>query len=766
MPPWEKYQSPASGKPWEKYAAAQPEPKEPNLAQRTIGGAMKAIGGGIASANEALANNPDPRAKLLSIINPLNLVEDSPEARAVRQGVTLGFSDEIAGALGGQKAGQDARQKANQFRKDRPVTATALEVAGGALPAVATGGRSAGTTLAGTVGRSAATGAAYGGAYGFGTAEGNALERLPQAATTAAVGATLGAAAPVISKAASELAVKPIGRLLVRVFPSGGKVRTETARKEAAQKILQAFNDDGVTLDDAVKKIDDWAKGGAKPETLMELGGENVKALAASISNVPGPAKQTALTFFKGRQAGQNDRVMQDIAKAAGVDASKFLDDVDQLVASQKAASDPLYARARLNDPLKIVQPGPRQQRAAADLTAKANGMRETAAELQSRVATLKRQESAAKANFELQTGLKTAGAGGQTTASRASFNDAMRSRLRDERRAKELLSEADIAEAKARNMLNPRASRELLQLIESRPALKRAVSIARTKVQNRGNKTVKGDVPTMEVLDRAKGVLDDEIGGYMRAGANRDAGDIIALKNEFVKLLDDANPEYAKARAAFAGPAEVKNAIEAGRDAGVKTPPDQIMRQLSEMTPSEQDGFKRGFVRALYEKFGNQRTGLDRSKVFDTPFMEERIRAVFGQDADAFLANMAREGEMFQSAAVASPRAGSQTARLSAGIVDADTLGDAVSIAGNAAAQRPVSAIAALLRAGKRIEARAMLPETREELSKIMFSTDTPFIVRNLAKEKMRLLEQSGRATLRGPAALGTGSAALVDAP
>ena len=567
-----------------------------------------------------------------------------------------------------QRAGREA------FEAKHPIAATAANVAGSIAGLGKLGmAAGAGKTVIGQGARLAGAGAAAGGVTGFGAGEGNIDERAPGAAAGAAFGAALGAGAPVVSKVASEIAIKPIGRVLVRLFPAGGKVRMETARKEAAQKVLEAFQRDGVTMEDAVIKLNAWAKGGSKPETLMELGGENVKSLAASISNVPGPAKDIAKKFFRKRQEGQNPRVLGDMTKAAGIDASKYLDDVGQLEASQKAAADPLYQAFR-------AEPGT----ASKDLAGFMN---------------------------------------------RPTF--------------KRAIGEM-IADAQDRNAID-----EIQKVFRFNDPLNGSgvpsFSLVADDVEFSPN-----------LLDRIKRTLDSMVESAKKSNAE-DASlkysRYRTLRNDFRDFMDEKYPNYKAARDAYAGPAAVKDAIEEGYSAGTKTAPDQIRAMLSEMTTSEKEGFKRGFVRSLYEKFGNQKTGIDRAKAFDTPFMEDRIRAVFGKEADSFLNNMGRESEMFQSSTVASPRSGSHTSRLAAGMVDADTLGDVTSIGANVAGGRPISAIASMLRAGKRIEARAMLPETQEELARVMFSTNTPVIVRNLAREKMRLLTQSKR-TL-GPSAV-----------
>ena len=152
-------------------------------------------------------------------------------ARAVGQGLTFGFGDEImagAGAsrdaLNSDKPFSDAyderlaakRLALEQFREDRPGLATGAEIIG-ALPTALMGpvgvaGRAVqGGKLAKTA-ASALGGALGGGTYGFATGEGGARRRFEGAVPAAALGAGVGAAAPVIGKVVGKLVRKPGNR--------------------------------------------------------------------------------------------------------------------------------------------------------------------------------------------------------------------------------------------------------------------------------------------------------------------------------------------------------------------------------------------------------------------------------------------------------------------------------------------------------------------------------------------------------------------------
>jgi len=200
--------------------------------------------------------------------------------RGAGDGITFGLQDEILAGLDaavqplipiadngssaptfGERydqnvANQRALLKAGQ--EQHPVASVAGGLVGGVVPALATGGASAATSLAGTVGKGALVGAGYGGAYGFGSAEGDVLERLPEAGTGAALGGALGAAFPAVIAGGSALARKAaestgaarIGNEVAgsqSVVPAataplaGAEVGT-TGAQEATQAIVKAAN--------------------------------------------------------------------------------------------------------------------------------------------------------------------------------------------------------------------------------------------------------------------------------------------------------------------------------------------------------------------------------------------------------------------------------------------------------------------------------------------------------------------------------------------
>ncbi len=180
------------------------------------------------------------------------------------QGATLGFSDELGGAVraagalvpGGdspaeayRKQRDATRQQLHGFQQEHPVLSTAAEMAGGvALPV----GAVRGPLSAGKLSRA---GAAVGGAYGLGKGEGSVAEQTLSTAGGAAVGAGAGLLGAGVARAAPSLA---------RLFG----VTTAKGRAAAADRAIQeALEATGQTSHDVLARV---AAAGNNPITFAE----------------------------------------------------------------------------------------------------------------------------------------------------------------------------------------------------------------------------------------------------------------------------------------------------------------------------------------------------------------------------------------------------------------------------------------------------------------------------------------------------------------
>lgn len=220
------------------------------------------------------------------------------------QGATLGFSDEITGALGGvgakvydearalfgkerlfeNESAQDlinagidtARQDVKAQLKKRPIESLALQGAGGVVGGAAGAGTRAGKALGANLGSSRGlakvpkvlgVGSGFGAVAGFGAGEGSVEERLPDAAEGAFLGGILAGAFPLagsISRFGKNVTIGRQPEKLVLDSLEGGatgenlaSMRSQLADKESPLSVVDLGKAKTQGLLRAVAKMDD-----------------------------------------------------------------------------------------------------------------------------------------------------------------------------------------------------------------------------------------------------------------------------------------------------------------------------------------------------------------------------------------------------------------------------------------------------------------------------------------------------------------------------
>lgn len=254
------------------------------------------------------------------------------------QGLSFGFSDELEGlaralvdkyASGSKKSFGELYDEAVSKPRRRIAAAQAtnpLAFYGGeigsalAVPSGLAGlgirGAVSGASGAGLGARTLAgarEGAAYGAAYGAGTAQGGITDRLSGAAQGGLVGGAVGAAVP----GAVDLA----GAALQRVATPVRSVMNP--RGVAAEKLEEAVARDlsttpGVYGDSAQQFADRFGRmADVNPQVrLADAGGENVRGLMRSATNMPNEMRDTVKRAVDTRQAGQWSRIENSLTGA------------------------------------------------------------------------------------------------------------------------------------------------------------------------------------------------------------------------------------------------------------------------------------------------------------------------------------------------------------------------------------------------------------------------------------------------------------------
>lgn len=168
-------------------------------------------------------------------------------------------------------------------------------------------------------------------------------------------------------------------------------------------------------------------------------------------------------------------------------------------------------------------------------------------------------------------------------------------------------------------------------------PQFKTAAKEAQALLAAEG-RTVDMSRPTVETLDNIKRGLDALIEKETDSfGKVSKLGQIYKTKkNEFLSELDSAVPDFGRARAAFAGEAELLDATKLGKDFYKQTAA-EANRTFAKLSPSEQEAYKVGALDAVKEKIQTSKDTADiRKRIFGSPAERNRVSSLF-PDNDTF---------------------------------------------------------------------------------------------------------------------------------
>lgn len=168
--------------------------------------------------------------------------------------------------------------------------------------------------------------------------------------------------------------------------------------------------------------------------------------------------------------------------------------------------------------------------------------------------------------------------------------------------------------------------------------------------------------VDDLEFWDGVKRVLDDEIEVAVRAGEKNAARNLTVAKNELVNTLDTISPVYKEARAMASNtPAVEKAEAIAEKIFNSNMTPQNLSRQLGEMTPAELDAVKIGVGNKIMNIMD---TKIDPSTGFGKLLpkqSQENLKVLLGEKDANDLIGFARRVHSVKNALYAA-KGGSQT--------------------------------------------------------------------------------------------------------
>jgi len=275
---------------------------------------------------------------------------------------------------------------------------------------------------------------------------------------------------------------------------------------------------------------------------------------------------------------------------------------------------------------------------------------------------------------------------------------------------------------------LSVRADEELMKILNREPAAFKAASdLARREGSvpiDFTNLKAGDDIP-FDALDTVKKALwtiaEKEKVNFAPTAESRAVN---GIRVDLTKKMDLLSPKnemgsiYKQARDAFAGPAELRSAVESGRTA-MKVDSLGVAELTKGMTTSELEAFRVGALQSLRDKVGTESGQTSLLKMWKEPATSDKLREIFGNNYRKFSAEIAKEGQL---KALEATGRGSQTAgRLyAAGDLDNQALVDAAQAAKSGLAGNLMEAGASVGRAWNKV---AMPETTRNELAKLLMS-------------------------------------------
>jgi hypothetical protein len=262
-------------------------------------------------------------------------------ARQGAQGLTFGFADEIEGGARALRSGRPYREERDKVRADtqayadaHPLAAIGANVAGGLLPAIASGGAAGvargGMGLASRLTRASALGGVAGAAAGAGNAK-EVDEIVPEMARTAVLGAGLGAAGGAAGEAIGKAGRAAAGLIRPQANEVAGRfarVRAALANRAdpergGAQRVLRTIERSGRTLDD----LDGAANVAPDPNALAEVVGPRGVGGLRMARNFGRRSDEIDAALAE-RASGEGGRFYGTVARETGLPAPRDADGV------------------------------------------------------------------------------------------------------------------------------------------------------------------------------------------------------------------------------------------------------------------------------------------------------------------------------------------------------------------------------------------------------------------------------------------------------
>lgn len=189
-------------------------------------------------------------------------------------------------------------------------------------------------------------------------------------------------------------------------------------------------------------------------------------------------------------------------------------------------------------------------------------------------------------------------------------------------------------------------------------------------------------DAPLMVQIDAWKKTVDDAVSAAVRGGNANQARVLTVMRDRMLQVVDQANPAYASARNAWAGPSQYLDAVESGRNIlSGKLSAEELKATLAKMSEAEREAYRIGAVSSIQARMGNDTAKLgDMTKYLRSPETRAKLAAIMPTEEAAQSWTRRLDFEIGASELAGRALGNSATARRLAERADADGIvGDLV---------------------------------------------------------------------------------------
>jgi len=331
-----------------------------------------------------------------------------------------------------------------------------------------------------------------------------------------------------------------------------------------------------------------------------------------------------------------------------------------------------------------------------------------------------------------------------------------------------------------------PKVKSDVIQDILSNKYGQKAAKQAFNYMQADGVPIGKADItgivrkPSLQYLDYVKRGLDDQIDGARRGGDMNLARILGGMKTRLVSELDAATTDpktgqslYKAARDQYAGDAEVRNALQSGRDeifgqAGMT--PQAIRDKVANMSFAEKDALRTGAAESLFQTIGNTPlTSNVAGKLANVPNVQQKLAAMFDKPGEyqQFMSALQQEMQNFnQAKTLLATQARSKAAAAASDLDPSGHAGEAAYESTLAASGHPLWAGA---RAAKWVGNRLMSNPTADQAAELLAIQNNPAgrtQLDMLKQQAAQLAARQGTGNLAGLGAAGATGPALAPEP